>query len=31
MVIAKECKRVFCEQFPVIAESLGGFEKEWCI
>lgn len=31
MAIAKECKKVFCEQFPIIAESLGGFEKEWCI
>jgi thymidylate synthase (FAD) len=27
--IAKECKKIFCEQFPVISESLGGFEKDW--
>jgi thymidylate synthase (FAD) len=29
--IAKECKRIFCEQFPVISEALGGFEKDWKI
>jgi thymidylate synthase (FAD) len=29
--IAKECKRIFCEQFPVISEALGGFEKDWQI
>ena len=27
--IAKECKRIFCEQFPVISESLDGFENDW--
>jgi thymidylate synthase (FAD) len=31
MVIAKECKKIFCEQFPLISESLGGFEKDWNI
>jgi thymidylate synthase (FAD) len=29
--IAKECKRIFCEQFPVIGEALGGHETEWNI
>jgi thymidylate synthase (FAD) len=31
MDIAKECKNIFCEQFPIISEALGGFEKEWTI
>jgi thymidylate synthase (FAD) len=31
MIIAKECKRIFSEEFPIITESLGGFDKEWCI
>jgi thymidylate synthase (FAD) len=31
MIIAKECKRIFCEQFSVIGEALGGFEKDWTI
>jgi len=29
MDIAKECKRIFCEQFPTVAEALGGMEKDW--
>ncbi len=29
--IAKECKSVFCEQFPSISEALGGIHKEWNI
>jgi len=29
--IAKECKSIFCDQFPTISEALGGFEKDWCI
>lgn len=29
MNIAKECKKIFCEQFPVIGEALGGFENDW--
>lgn len=29
--IAKECKSVFCEQFPSISEALGGIDKEWNI
>jgi thymidylate synthase (FAD) len=29
--IAKECKKIFCEQFPVVGEALGGLENEWCI
>ena len=31
MDIAKECKKIFCEQFPIIGEALGGFDKEWMI
>lgn len=31
MMIAKECKQIFCEQFPVISEALGGYENEWRI
>lgn len=31
MTIAKECKRIFVEQFPIISEALGGFEKDWVI
>lgn len=29
--IAKQCKQIFCEQFPVIATALGGIENEWSI
>ena len=29
MDIAKECKGIFCEQFPTVAEALGGVEKDW--
>lgn len=29
--IAKECKKIFCEQFPTISEALGGCENEWNI
>ena len=31
MDIAKECKKIFCEQFPIVGETLGGLENEWCI
>lgn len=31
MDIAKECKKIFCEQFPIVGEALGGLENEWCI
>lgn len=31
MIIAKECKQVFCEQFPIISEALGGLEKDWVV
>lgn len=31
MEIALECKKVFCEVFPTVADALGGFSKEWCI
>jgi thymidylate synthase (FAD) len=31
MDIAKECKVVFCEQFKVISEALGGPDLEWNI
>jgi thymidylate synthase (FAD) len=27
--IAKKCKQIFCEQFPVISEALGGYENDW--
>jgi len=29
MDIAKECKKIFCEQFPTVAEALGGITKDW--
>ena len=29
--IAKQCKKIFCEQFPTISEALGGYEQEWTI
>jgi thymidylate synthase (FAD) len=29
--IAKSCKKIFCEQFPIISEALGGFMQDWCI
>lgn len=29
MLIAKDCKKIFCNEFPIIAESLGGFDSEW--
>ena len=29
--IAKGCKSIFCEQFPIISEALGGLEKEWIV
>lgn len=31
MEIAKECKKIFCEQFPAIGEALGGFDQEWIV
>lgn len=31
MLIAKQCKRIFSEQFPTISEALGGLEKDWII
>jgi thymidylate synthase (FAD) len=31
ILIAKECKRIFCGQFPTISEALGGFDKDWNI
>jgi thymidylate synthase (FAD) len=31
MFIAKECKKIFCEQFPIIGEALGGLDKDWVI
>jgi len=31
MNIAKECKKIFCEQLPVISESLGGYDTEWIV
>ena len=29
LIIAKECKQIFCEQFPVVSEALGGNNNEW--
>ena len=29
MDIAKQCKEIFCRQFPTVAEALGGIEKDW--
>ena len=31
MNIAYQCKSIFCEQFPVISEALGGIGTEWNI
>lgn len=31
MLIAKECKRIFTEQFPIISEALGGLDKDWIV
>lgn len=31
MLIAQECKKIFCVEFPIIAEALGGYEQEWKI
>jgi thymidylate synthase (FAD) len=31
IIIAKECKKIFCDQFPIICEALGGYETEWSI
>lgn len=28
-IIAKECKLIFCEQLPIIAQALGGYESDW--
>ena len=28
-MIAKSCKKIFCEQFPVTADALGGLENDW--
>ena len=27
--IAKMCKNIFCQEFPIISEALGGIEKNW--
>jgi len=31
MNIVKECKKIFCEEFHVISEALGGYDEEWNI
>lgn len=31
MDIAKQCKRIFHEQLPVISESLGGLNQDWIV
>lgn len=27
--LATACKRIFCEQFPIVADALGGYELKW--
>jgi thymidylate synthase (FAD) len=29
LIIAKKCKQILCEQFPVVSEALGGNNNEW--
>lgn len=29
--IAKQCKKIFCEQFPIIGDACGGPNNEWSI
>jgi thymidylate synthase (FAD) len=29
--IAKQCKKIFCEQFPNIGDACGGPNNEWSI
>ena len=29
MDIAKSCKEIFCKEFPITAEALGGIDNEW--
>jgi hypothetical protein len=29
MVIAKAVKQIFCGQFPIIAEAMGGLTTDW--
>jgi len=31
MDIAKECKKIFAEQFPICTEALGGVENQWVL
>ncbi len=31
MDLAKSCKEIFCKEFPVIAEAMGGADNEWVI
>ena len=31
MDIAKECKKIFVEQFPICAEALGGLDVDWVL
>jgi len=31
MDIAKECKKIFAEQFPICTEGLGGVENQWVL
>jgi thymidylate synthase (FAD) len=31
MDIAKCCKEIFCKEFPIAAEALGGIDNEWII
>ena len=29
MLIAKDAKKIFCGQFPIIAEAMGGLNTDW--
>jgi len=31
MDLAKSCKEIFCKEFPITAEALGGIDNEWLI
>ena len=31
MVIAKECKKLFVDQFPICGEALGGVNEDWIL
>jgi thymidylate synthase (FAD) len=31
MIIAKECKKIFVDQFPICGEALGGVNEDWIL